>query len=256
MAELGGNTLDVAYPIAFGDRYVAVRNHRITGALLVDVYRWDHELDRLVVEMFAGQPLPGAPPITVSAAGPGGALRLGTRPESDAVVGYLSGGDDPRSIVIRHDRLEARHGDALIFEMLGTMIQGFDIGVVLDDHGGVAIGAPLPPGFPPRRVFRDASVLVTDLVVGPDPMIVNTDFERCRLIGPAIVAPLGDAVEIQESQFPDAEFLWELPAREGFMVGLIGLAACSIRSCTFDGVGIAVAPGTRPGVRSRMFRPR
>ena len=65
MARIGGNLFEsVRFPIAFGDRFVAVALDAFTGRPLVDVYRWDTQQDRLIVELLQGRPLPGAPPVT------------------------------------------------------------------------------------------------------------------------------------------------------------------------------------------------
>lgn len=257
MPELGGTSFTgVAFPLAFGDRYVAVEADRRSGAPLVTVYRWDRNLDRLVVELFQGRPLPGAPPITVSAAGPSGAVRLGMQTGAGGVVGYLSGGDDPRSIVLSRDRLEVRQGDAIVFEMAASSITGFDIGVLLGDDGSVAIGASRPPGFPSRRLFLGATLVMSDLA-GLPPLIAQTDFQECILLGPAVVAAMGPKTVFKDSVFDvdgeDTHFVWELPAVAGVIVGAIALADCEVVNCTLRGIAIAVAPGARQAVL-RQFR--
>lgn len=257
MAEVGGISFgQVAFPIAFGDRYVAVEPARLTGAPVVTIYRLDRTIDRLVVELFQGRPLPGAPPITVSPAGPSGAVRLGMQAGSDAVVGYLSGGDDLRSIVLAPDRIEVRDGDRIVFEISAVSISGFDVGVQLDDNGGVGIGASLPSDFPRKRLFQDATVVLTDLVKLP-PVIANTDFQRCTLLGPAVVASVGPGNALTDCRFDaddaDTHFIWELPATNGSIVGVIGLSECEITGCILKGVGFAVAPGTRKAAARQFF---
>lgn len=251
MARIGGNFFQgVQFPVAFGDRFIAVGNDAVSGALLIDVYRWDRELDRLVVELFQGRPLRGAPPITVEPLGGAGAIRLSTA--AGAVVGYLAGGDDPRSIVISRDRITVVRGDEPTFEMISSTMTGFPIGVRVDDSGGIAVGAGIPRGFPEKRLFRDAVVVLTDLV-GLSPVIAKTDFRHCRLVGPAIVASLGP-LSIRNSTLPPPEqFVWELPVASGEVAGAIGLIDCDIDGCSFEGVALAVAPGTRDETISHLL---
>lgn len=246
MSRLGGNLFEqVRFPVVLGDRYVTVRCDAITDAVLVDVYRWDRDLDRLVVELFQGRPLPGAPPVTVQPLGRSGGVRLGAR--EGEVVGYLSGGDDPYSVVISPDSIALYRGSAVTFEMISSAVAGFPIGVRIDAGGGVAIGSPLPEGFPARRLFKDADVVLTDLV-GTPPVIADTDFHRCRLVGPAVVALLG-GVALRESRLPPPElFVWELPVASGEVIGAIGLVDSDIHACSLEAVALAVAPGTRDEV--------
>jgi hypothetical protein len=248
MARLGGNLFaGVDYPIAFGDRFLSVRLDAVTGAPLIDVYRWDRELDRLVVEVFQGRPLPGAPPITVAPSGGRGAFRLGVA--DDDVIGYLAGGDDSRSILISEDRISLLRGDTKSFEMLASAIRGFPIGLRVADDGEVAIGASLPPAFPTKRLFVGANVVLTDLV-GLPPLIERTDFRDCRLIGPTVVTSLGNLTIRNSTLPPHEEFLWELPVASGVVVGVIGLRDCDIDGCALEGVALAVGPGRR----SEMMR--
>ena len=241
VSSVGGNFFAyVMFPVQFGDRYLAVGHDPLTGATLVDVYRHDRERNRLVVELFHGRPLPGAPPLTVKPAGGSGGVRLGV--EGAGIVGYLSGGDDPRSIVVTPDRIQIVRGDDVTFEMLGSSIMGSPIGIVLSEEG-VSIGAPLPADFPPRRSFIGADVDLRDFIRGGPPVIAGIEFVECRVIGPAVVAAMGP-VNMTECIFPaDATFVWELPAEHGIIHGLIGIAECEFLRCRFDHIGIAVQRG-------------
>lgn len=242
MSSIGGNFFEsVMFPVQFGDRYLAVANDPLTGATLVDVYRHDRERNRLVVELFHGRPLPGAPPLTVNPVGGSGGVRLGL--EGAGIVGYLSGGDDPRSIVVTPDRIQIVRGDDVTFEMLGSSIMGSPIGIVLSEDG-IGIGAPLPADFPPRRAFIGAEVDLRDLIRGGPPVIARTEFVDCLIMGPAVVAAMGP-VNMTECIFPaDATFVWELPAEQGIIHGLIGIAECEFLRCRFDHIGIAVQRGS------------
>lgn len=250
MARIGGNLFEgVRFPVVFGDRCLSVSTDALSGAPLLDVYRWDRASDRLLVELFQGRPLPGGAPLTVEPFGGSGAVRLGAA--SDSVIGYLAGGDDPRSIVISPDRLVLLHGDTPVFEMVANAISGFDVGIMVDDEGGVAIGAALPPGFPERRLFSGATLALTDLV-GLPPIITKTEFHQCRLLGPAVLASLGP-VSIRNSTLPPPEqLIWELPVAEGEVVGAIGLLDCVFDGCSLEGVAFAVPPGGRDDMIRRL----
>lgn len=240
VSSIGSNFFDVMFPVQFGDRYLAVTHDPLTGATLVDVYRHDRESNRLVVELFHGRPLPGAPPLTVKPAGGSGGVRLGV--EGAGIVGYLSGGDDPRSIVVTPERIQILRGQDVTFEMLGSSIMGSPIGIVLSEDG-INIGAPLPADFPSRRSFIGADVDIRDVIRGGPPVIAQTEFVDCLVIGPAVVAAMGP-VNMTECVFPaDATFVWELPAEDGIVHGVIGVAECEFLRCRFDHVGIAVQRG-------------
>lgn len=240
MSSIGSNFFDVVFPVQFGDRYLAVRDDPLTGATLVDVYRHDRERNRLVVELFQGRPLPGAPPLTVEPAGGSGGVRLGV--EGAGIVGYLSGGDDPRSIVVTPERIQVIRGHDVTFEMLGSAIVGSPIGIVLSEDG-IGIGASLPSDFPPRRSFIGAEVDVRDVIRGGPPVLAQIDFVDCLVMGPAVVAAMGP-VNMTECTFPaDATFVWELPADHGIIHGLIGITECEFLRCRFDNIGIAVRRG-------------
>jgi hypothetical protein len=251
MPRLGGSLFEgVQFPIVFGDRFLSIAHDLYTGAPLVDIYRWDRDRGVLVVEMFQGRPLPGSPPITVVPTGKAGGVRLTVTGDDPAVVGYLSGGEDPTSLLISPQKIELVHGDQPVFELVAATIIGSPVGLRLEQGGSVAIGAGLPADFPQRRLFSGSTVVLTDLV-GVPPVILNTEFDDCLLVGPALVAALGP-LELSDSILPNGHFVWEFPVPEGEMVGVIGLAQCAIRRCRLEGIGLAVPPGGREEVLARI----
>jgi len=251
MPRIGGSLFEgVPFPIVFGDRFLSISLDLYTGSPLVDIYRWDRTRDRLVVEMVQGRPLAGAPPITVTPGAGAGAVRLTMAGDDPTLVGYFSGGADSSSLLISTDRIALLRGDQPVFEMQSSTFVGSPVGLLLDEGGGVALGASLPPGLPERRLYIGTTVVLTDLV-GVPPVIVKADFEDCRLVGPALIAPLGP-LTLSGSTLPSGHFVWELPASEGEMVGVIGLVDCAIRGCRLDGIGLAVPPGSRDAVLERL----
>lgn len=252
MPRIGGSLFEgVQFPIVFGDRFLSISRDLYTGAPLVDIYRWDRTRDRLVVEMVQGRPLAGAPPITVTPGGGAGAVRLTMAGNDPSLVGYFSGGaDSTSSLLISTDRIALLRGDQLVLELQSSSFVGSPVGLLLEEGGGVAMGARLPPGLPDRRLFLGTTVVLTDLV-GLPPVIVKADFEDCRLVGPALIAPLGP-LTLSDSELPSGHFVWELPASEGEMVGVIGVVDCAIRRCRLEGVGLAVPPGSRDAVLKRI----
>lgn len=211
MTNLGGNHfVGIQFPVVIGERFLHLDVDPFTGTTLVDVYRWDREDRRLIVEMFQGRALPGAPPLTVTPLpGAAGGVRLGAAPGGE-LVGYLSGGRDPRSVSITSKEITVREGDRPIVRLDSNSFFGSAIGVWIKDDG-VALGASIPAGFPQRRTFVRSPIFLPDLVrmMPPQPglarYIVNTDFEGCLILGPALI---GGPLMMIRCTFPRAPFLW------------------------------------------------
>jgi len=96
------------------------------------------------------------------------------------------------------------------------------------------------------RQYRNDVVRVADLTVNTD-HIEGYQFSNCRIVGPAILALLGD-VTLVGSSFDapglDAIF-WEVNPERGVVVGAVGVRDCTFSNCAFEMIGIAGPPDMR-----------
>jgi hypothetical protein len=96
------------------------------------------------------------------------------------------------------------------------------------------------------RTFRNDVVRIAELTVNTS-MLEGYEFSNCRIIGPAVLALLGDVAIIGCSwNAPgfDAIF-WEVPPTRPVVVGAVGVTRCTFSNCTFEQVGIAGPPEAR-----------
>lgn len=233
------------FPVAIGDLYIHLGSDVRTGAVLVDVYRWDHARDRLVLEIIQGRPAAGAAPLTVTPGGGSGGVRLSAAEGSETVVGYLSGGDDPRYLVLRPDSIVLMEGDSASMELTAASVAGYPIGLRVMEHG-FALGSQLPSGFPSRRLVEHATVSLPDL----GQHVVNTDLDHCTVVGPTLLFPAG--CKFSSCGFGPASpnLVIEMPRPAAPIVGAIVLEDAEVSNCTFVNVAL-VAP---PDSRERMLR--
>lgn len=244
MLRVGGTRFEhVSFPVAMGDRYIQVTPEALTGKPLVDVYRWDHERDRLVLELLRGRPAAGASPVTVEPAGGTGGLRLSATEGSHNVVGYLSGGNDVRSVILQQDRIRLMEGDRTQVELSLGSISGFPIGLKIDDEG-FSIACGLPEGFPSRRLAEGATFGLYELAAG-GASIQNTDIEECTILGPAVMLPSGCQFNSCGFGPPTPNLIIEVPDPASPPAGVIVLEGASVARSHFDNVSLMVGPGAR-----------
>lgn len=102
-----------------------------------------------------------------------------------------------------------------------------------------------------NREIRDEVVRLAELTVN-NSTIEGYEFVNCRVIGPAVVALLGD-VEIRHCTWDapglDAIF-WEVPTHRELVVGVVGLRNCSFINCRLEQIGIAGPPEMRSAIES------
>jgi hypothetical protein len=96
--------------------------------------------------------------------------------------------------------------------------------------------------WPADRTLRDRTVRIAEWV-RDDQAIENVTFERCWILGPAVVAIL-PPVEVDSCMFMDARetTLLEVDPSQPIPVGCLVLRSCRFRSCWFDRITIA-GPG-------------
>lgn len=99
------------------------------------------------------------------------------------------------------------------------------------------------------HIYHDQTVRLADLAALED-VIDGFVFERCQIVGPAVVALLGDTriSGCQWSGDPEA-IIWPAHGRDK-VVGAIGLKNCQITGCEFFRVGILVPDSQIDVVRS------
>jgi hypothetical protein len=87
--------------------------------------------------------------------------------------------------------------------------------------------------------FADQQLRVTDLVTD-SVVIADKSFERCVILGPAVVVPAGSRfIGCSFEGEPDA-VVWEIPPSRTTLVGAIRLENCSFNACEFRGVGLGL----------------
>lgn len=246
MPQLGGNSFEgVSFPVSVGDRYVHVEEEPQTGALVIDVYRWDRQRDRLVAELLRGRPVSGGSPLTVSPSGKSGGLRLGVSGPGENVVGYLSGGENPRAVLIQPDRILVVEGGETLFEFGSSSMSGFPVGIHLSDEGSFSLGCQLPDGFPERRLIEGATFALTDLVVRGSIEVARTDMAECTVIGPATMLPTGCTFSRCVFGPRSPNLVVEIPDFTKRPIGAIVLFEADVRDCIFREVAMLVRAGDR-----------
>lgn len=101
----------------------------------------------------------------------------------------------------------------------------------------------------PSNVKREV-VRLADLAL-PEPKISGITFERCLILGPAVLAMTGAGGTISGCTF-DSEadaLLWEIPDERKQVVGAIEAESCHFIDCRFSMVGFA-----GPASFTKMFR--
>jgi hypothetical protein len=99
------------------------------------------------------------------------------------------------------------------------------------------------------RSYHDQTVRLADLAALED-VIDGFVFERCQIVGPAVVALLGSTrmTGCQWSGDPEA-IIWPSHGRDK-VVGAIGLKDCHITGCEFFRVGMFVPDSQIDAVRA------
>lgn len=92
-------------------------------------------------------------------------------------------------------------------------------------------------------------VRLTDLAVTHD-LIEEVTFENCTLVGPAVIALLGEGT-FRDSAFdgdPDG-VLWPLGDRR-HVIGAVGLLNCTVIGCRLQRIGLAYAADQEEAIRA------
>ena len=98
-----------------------------------------------------------------------------------------------------------------------------------------------------RATFTDEVVTVWRLIAArTPPSIDGKSFSNCRIIGPAILVPMGQTSFNHCSWEGDLDSIfWEItPGRETVM-GVVGVIDCTFANCSFVAIGVAGPPRLR-----------
>ncbi len=92
----------------------------------------------------------------------------------------------------------------------------------------------------PPEGFKSDVVWLPKLFL-KSPIIEGVRFEQCRLIGPGVMALLGELTVINCTFPGPAEaFLWEIPDNRPQVFGAMGFRDCEFIGCVFDSsLGVA-----------------
>lgn len=96
------------------------------------------------------------------------------------------------------------------------------------------------------RAFRNQVVRLADLTVNTA-MLENYTFANCRVVGPAVLVPLGNT-SVLHCIFgaPDVDSIfWEVPESRDALVGAVGALNCTFSNCQFEAIGWAGPPELR-----------
>lgn len=104
---------------------------------------------------------------------------------------------------------------------------------------------PKPP-LTGNREFRDDVVRLASLTVN-DRIIEGYSFSNCRIVGPAILIPLGETGLLHCTwESPDLNAIfWEIAPDRPLVIGAVGALDCTFSNCTFTEVGLAGPPELR-----------
>lgn len=100
-----------------------------------------------------------------------------------------------------------------------------------------------PPALGPARTIRDSRVRISELVddsIGD--YLDRFTFERCEIVGPAVVVPIDTEFEqcTWESFGPEPrDQFWELSEERRAVIGALALRECRFLHCNFSRIGIA-----------------
>lgn len=110
-----------------------------------------------------------------------------------------------------------------------------------------------------RSYIADQEVRVVDLVAPGETNVTGKTLERCKVVGPAILALL-DGTVADSCSFdihgltPDALF-WEIES-DRWVLGAIGLKRCTFRNCSFERCGIVGTKSDREYIQGELSKGR
>jgi hypothetical protein len=95
---------------------------------------------------------------------------------------------------------------------------------------------PPPTG---DKHFRNETLAISSLTVNTA-VLEGLTFQNCRLVGPAILIPLGATSFLHCNLGADIDAIfWEIPPGRDHVVGAVGVLNCTFSACTLAGIGLA-----------------
>jgi hypothetical protein len=112
-----------------------------------------------------------------------------------------------------------------------------------------------PPINFSQTYFADQTIRIAELFPPGSAVVKGKTFERCRFIGPAVVAFLGGSHVISPGfdvggLTPDA-LLWEM-TEDRWVLGGVAFSDCVLRGCSFEACGIAATKDQIEHIRSEF----
>lgn len=242
MAEalIGSNRFyNVPFPVVIGNRYVHVAR-RADGSMAVQVFRWDPNTKTVREESVSvGKGL--RPTLSVMPDEQTGGLRLVAHGEG--IAGYAS--EPAYTILLQPDRIQILRGDTPAFEMTGSSLAGFDVGIQVEDSG-IALGGSLPDGFEIRHLYEKRTVVLATMVTAAEPVLQRHRFVECHILGPTLLCSLGSASvtggTFEMAGLPGESIVWEMrPGQVPY--GAVLLKDVDFENCTFFNVAFGAPPG-------------
>ena len=91
------------------------------------------------------------------------------------------------------------------------------------------------------KTYRDAQVLIHELIERHEGNLRGLSFVNCEIIGPAILYPDGCIATNVKTFHKPKDVLWEVyPGRK--LVGAVYMESCTFEDCTFYHIGFAGLP--------------
>jgi len=89
------------------------------------------------------------------------------------------------------------------------------------------------------------AVMISSLTVNTS-ILEGLTFQNCKLIGPAILIPLGTTKIVHCGLGPDIDAVfWEIAPGRKAVIGAVGLLNCTLSACTLIDIGLAGPPELR-----------
>ncbi len=96
-----------------------------------------------------------------------------------------------------------------------------------------------------KSKYLQETVRLTDLVEPAHPVLTDFIFDRCEILGPAVVHMEGGEMSACAWSGTEDGLLWDVPEDRSYAIGAMALVNCVFRRCEFRGIGIVSKPGFR-----------
>ena len=100
--------------------------------------------------------------------------------------------------------------------------------------------------------------MISALAAATGGVLTDVTFERCRIVGPALIATMDTDVVHTTLGAPDARsFFWYIPPErvQAGMLGVTRLRRCVICECNLENIGMGVTDAMLPKIREAFALP-